>query len=152
MIESASLAHIPHRLPLREGDSTVKKVLLLVSILCLSLSAFGQQNKQPQPQQKRTNYIFYEIGDAGTDNLILIVTNARLNILLLDDDNFQKYKNGVDNRQLSYGVLAQMAANPTYISPQKGHWHLIIDNGGQPLGNVGVRLYLAKELPQEKPK
>ena len=67
----------------------MKKVLLLVSILCLLSSAFGRQNQQPL--QKRTNYVSYEM-DAGVDNLIQIVINVRLNAMLLDDDNFQKYK------------------------------------------------------------
>ena len=127
----------------------MKKALLLASILCLLSSAFGQPKQQPQ--QKRTNYVSYEM-NAGGDNLIQIVINIRLNAMLLDDDNFQKYKNGVDYRQLSYGMSIQTATNPTYIvPPKKQHWHLVLDNGGRPLaGNAGVRLYsLVGDLPRD---
>jgi len=124
----------------------MKKALLLASILCLSSSAFSQQ--------KRTNYVFYEM-NAGTENLIQVVINVRLNAFLLDDDNFPKYKNGLDWKQIRADVSIQTATNPTYIvPPKKQHWYLVIDNGGKPLGgNLGVRLFsLDKDLLQKTPE
>jgi len=135
----------------------MKKVLLLVSILCLSSSAlclsssaFGQQNQQ----QQRKNYVSDEM-NAGPENLVQIVINVRLYAFLLDDDNFQKYRNGVDYRQLRYGVSTQTLTNPTYVvPPTKQHWHLVIDNGGQPFNvNPAVKLYsLVKNLSPKPPE
>lgn len=121
----------------------MNRAIVLTFILCLPSIAFSQQ--------KRANYVSYET-EAGTENLIQIVINVRLNAYLLDDDNFKKYVRGVPG-QAAVEVLT--ATNPTYIvPPTKQHWHLVIDNGGRPfIGNASVRVFsLIGDLPQRPPE
>ena len=121
----------------------MKKVLLLVSILCLSSSAFSQQ--------KRINYTYYEM-DAGPESLIQVALTAQLNARLYDSDNFQKYRDGNPDAQADLEV--KVTKQLTYFKPpKKQHWFLVLDNGGQRFSVGGiVRLFsLVEEIPSNPP-
>ena len=122
---------------------SMKKLLLLISILCLSSSAFNQQ------PQRRANYYHYEM-DAVPLSVIQVNLNAKVNVFLLDDDNFQKYRDG---KGFAYSAGGLLPYTPFYIVPPKQqHWYLVMDAGGRPFtANVPVRLFSEpKELEPEK--
>jgi hypothetical protein len=63
--------------------------------------------------------------DAGPNNIIQIILNpnTKANVQLLDELNFENYKNG---RKYSY--FGDIVDDSTSLRPPRyGHWHLIID-------------------------
>jgi hypothetical protein len=123
----------------------MKKFLVLIFILCLSSSVFGQQ---PQPQ-RRVNYYFYEM-DAGPLSLIQITLNAPANVLLLDEGNFQNYR---DVKRFDYVGGSYTPSTFYLVPPKQQRWYLVIDQRGGPLTvNPLIRLFSAPtELVQKKP-
>jgi hypothetical protein len=121
----------------------MKKVLLLVSILCLSSGTLSQQ--------KRINYLYYEM-DAGTKDLIQIQLSNKLVARLYDSDNFQKYRDGKPDPQAAREQIA--AVSPTYIAPPKNqHWFLVLDNEGQSfsVNKIVQILSLVQQVPANPP-
>ena len=121
----------------------MKKFLLLVSILCLSSSTFSQQ--------KRINYLYYEM-DAGTKDLIQIQVSNQLFVRLYDSDNFQKYRDGKLDPQAALEQF--VTASPTYIAPPKNqHWFLVLDNKGQvfAVNKIVQILSLVQQVPANPP-
>ena len=74
----------------------------------------------------------------GADNLVLVTLNGQANVMLLDDNNFNGYRNG---RSFHYfgGWATQ---SPVRLSPSHhGHWHVVVDLGGR-AGSIraGIRI------------
>jgi hypothetical protein len=72
------------------------------------------------------NYLHQEF-DAGPSDVIEVNLDHAANVLLLDPTNYNDYRNGRTYRY--YGGHAK--SSPFRISPPRaGHWHLIVDLGG----------------------
>ena len=71
-------------------------------------------------------FLHYEL-KLVTYNKVRIDLNKQANALLLDNSNFQNYRNGMKYRY--YGGHA--TKTPVILSaPTSGEWHLVIDSGG----------------------
>lgn len=124
----------------------MKKVLLLVSILCLSSSVFSQQTP------RRVNYLYYEMDASNLDVIQVTLNYTKVNVYLLDGDNFKLYKDGKGFRWV-FGVNS--LAYPIHIvPPQAGHWYLVLDAAGNKFTVDGHVLLFSKpkELPQKPPE
>ena len=116
----------------------MKKVLLLISILFVSLSVFSQQ------QPPRVNYYYYD-AEAGSENYFRVLLPIQANVYLLDNDNFQKYKDG---RVFTYAFGRWVTVSSLDITPPKQqHWYLVTDRNGQKFASGRVLLFSYKELP-----
>jgi hypothetical protein len=74
------------------------------------------------------NYLHYEF-DVGPDRVIQVTLDKQANTRLLDNSNYQNYRNGQQYRY--YGGYATVS--PVNLrAPYQGHWHLVIDLGGYP--------------------
>lgn len=78
----------------------------------------------------QTSYLHYDI-NAGPNNVIQVFFNAPwVNVILLDNLNYQNYINKTPYTY--FGGLAEIS--PFNIRPPRNdHWHLVVDQGGQPL-------------------
>ena len=125
----------------------MKRLLFLISVLCLCLSSnvFGQQ---PRP---RANYYYYGV-DAGPENVIQVQVSNPLTVRFLDDSNFQKYQDGRQDVVTTAGALITTAAPYHIVPPKEQHWYVVIENRGLPFSaNVVVRLFSdPKGLEQKK--
>lgn len=72
------------------------------------------------------NYIHYEF-DAGTSQSVQVELDKQANVRLLDSANFNSYRNGKNHKY--YGGLARVSP-VTIPIPYQGHWHVVIDLGG----------------------
>jgi hypothetical protein len=72
------------------------------------------------------NFLHYEF-DLGLDDAVEVQLDKQANVLLLDGNNFQRYRN---RQQFTYrGGLA--TASPVVLRPpHSGRWHVVIDRGG----------------------
>lgn len=74
----------------------------------------------------------------GPEHLVLVTLDGQANVMLLDDCNFNAYRNG---RAIHYNggwaTRSPVRLNP----PHHGRWHLVIDRGGY-AGSVraGIRV------------
>ncbi|MFW5648431.1 MAG: DUF1883 domain-containing protein [Candidatus Alkaliphilus sp. MAG34] len=73
------------------------------------------------------DYIYYDLGFLNTNNSIKIVLDKQANVILLDDLNYQHYKNGRSCN--CYGVLVKQSPFIMAI-PNYAHWNLVINLGG----------------------
>ena len=65
--------------------------------------------------------------DIGPDNTVVVTLDRQANVFLVDNANFQNFRNGRQYRY--YGGLAKRT--PVHLSPPHyGHWHLVINLGG----------------------
>mgnify|MGYP001042651482 CR=1 FL=1 len=83
------------------------------------------------------NYLHQEF-DAGPDDLIEVALDGQANVMLLDRENFERYRRHEPFQY--YGGHATVT--PTrLVPPRRGRWHLAVDLGGR-AGTVraGVRL------------
>jgi hypothetical protein len=83
------------------------------------------------------NYLHQEF-EAGPDDLIEVALDGQANVMLLDPENFERYRRREPFQY--YGGLATVT--PTrLVPPSRGRWHLAVDLGGR-AGSVraGVRL------------
>ncbi|MGH7171768.1 MAG: DUF1883 domain-containing protein [Gemmataceae bacterium] len=84
----------------------------------------------------------------GPDDLIEITLNNPANILLLDPENYEHYRN---NRPFLYAKGGYVKHSPFRLyAPSFGNWHLAIDLGGGP-GHVRawVRVFSEPTPPKE---
>ena len=65
--------------------------------------------------------------NAGPDNVIQVELDQQANVLLMDDINFNCYRNGRSYRY--FGGLAKQSPS-TLVPPHSGHWHVVVDLGG----------------------
>jgi len=72
------------------------------------------------------NYLRNEF-DAGPDDVIEVTLDGRANVLLLDDQNYQKYQKGQSYRY--HGGLANVSP-VRLVPPRQGHWNVVVDLGG----------------------
>lgn len=71
-------------------------------------------------------FLHYSI-TAGPTNIVKVTLDSWANVLLLDDNNFNKYRRG--ERYQYYG--GHVANSPYSIRPpHHGHWNVVIDRGG----------------------
>ena len=72
------------------------------------------------------NFLHYDL-QLESNDIVEVTLDKQVNVRLLDDVNFSKYKRG--ERHKYYGGLAKKS--PVRLkSPSSGHWHLVIDLGG----------------------
>jgi len=72
------------------------------------------------------NFLHKEF-DLAADDVVEVTLDHAANVQLLDPSNFQAYRSGQQYRY--YGGYA--TTSPFRIAaPQPGHWHLVIDLGG----------------------
>lgn len=77
------------------------------------------------------NFLHYDL-QLGFNDTVEVTLDKQVNVRLLDDINFSKYKRG--ERHKYYGGLAK--ESPARLNaPHPGHWNLVIDLGGY-AGNV----------------
>jgi len=74
------------------------------------------------------NFLHYEFQlEAGA--VVQVTLDRQANVRLLDDANFQSYRQGRQHRY--FGGLAKVF--PARVTaPHSGHWHLVVDLGGFP--------------------
>jgi hypothetical protein len=65
--------------------------------------------------------------DAAHDSVIMVTLSRQANVLLLDDTNYNSYRNGSSYRY--HGGLAKRTPVPLR-PPHAGHWHVVVDLGG----------------------
>ncbi len=74
------------------------------------------------------NYLHYEF-EAGPDEVLEVaLEGSGANVLLLDNENFAKYKAGYRHTAAQGGWAKVSAVH--FVPPHKGHWHVVIDRGG----------------------
>ena len=72
------------------------------------------------------NYLHYEI-DAGPDDVVEVSLDHAANVQLMDSPNFQNYRSG----QPYHYFGGHVTSSPFRLrSPRQGHWHVVIDLGG----------------------
>lgn len=80
--------------------------------------------------------------DAGPDDLVEITLDSGANVQLMDEANFDNYRNG---RQFHY-YGGYVTTSPFSIRPpRQAHWHLVVDLGGY-AGRVSAS---AKVIPND---
>jgi hypothetical protein len=86
--------------------------------------------------------------EVGPDELIEVTLNNPANILLLDSENYEHYRN---NRPFRYAKGGYVKHSPFRLyAPSFGTWHLVIDLGGGP-GHVRAWLRIFSEpIPAEE--
>jgi Domain of unknown function (DUF1883) len=67
--------------------------------------------------------------DAGPHDVIEVTLNGQANVLLLDTDNYDRYRRSEHYRY--HGGLAK-ASPVRLVPPSDGHWHVVVDLGGFP--------------------
>jgi hypothetical protein len=70
--------------------------------------------------------------DAGPDNLIQVEFDRQANVLLMDDVNFNSYRNGRSYRY--FGGLATRSP-VRLVPPHAARWHVVVNLGGHS-GNI----------------
>ena len=89
------------------------------------------------------NHLHYEF-DAGPDDPLEVTLIGKANVLLLDDDNYQKYQIG---RRYAYAAGGFATISPVYLyPPRQGHWHVVVDLGGH-AGTVRAAVRQLDEQP-----
>jgi Domain of unknown function (DUF1883) len=60
-------------------------------------------------------------------DVALVTLDAQANVMLLDDSNFNAYRNGA-----SFNYFGGWASkSPVRLAaPHSGHWHIVVDIGG----------------------
>ena len=76
--------------------------------------------------------------DAGPEDVVEVTLDGHANVLLLNPDNYDRYRQGEHYRY--HGGLARTSP-VRLVPPREGHWHIVVDLGGYP-GHVraGVQL------------
>lgn len=71
-------------------------------------------------------FLHYSI-NAGPTKMVQVTLDSWANVLLLDDNNFDRYRRG--ERYQYYGGYVD--TSPYQIRPPHyGHWNVVIDRGG----------------------
>jgi hypothetical protein len=88
---------------------------LIVALLFISSFAFAQ-----------TPHTLYGPVSVGMNQVIKVSLDTRCNVLVLDNYNYDRYKNG-----LSYKYFGGYATkSPVILKPPTGRYYVVIDNGG----------------------
>ncbi|HEY8666994.1 MAG TPA: DUF1883 domain-containing protein [Tepidisphaeraceae bacterium] len=85
------------------------------------------------------NYLHYEF-DAGPEDVIQVTLDKAANVQLMDSANYENYRRHADFHY--HGGYVKVSPYQL-VPPAYGHWHIVIDLGGQP-GTVRAS---AKLLP-----
>jgi hypothetical protein len=86
--------------------------------------------------------------EVGPDDLIEVQLDNWANVLLLDPENYEHYRN---NRPFRYAKGGYVEHSSFRLrAPSPGTWHLVVDLGGGP-GHVRawVRVFSEPKLPEE---
>ena len=81
----------------------------------------------------------YEEGTFRKGDILSIVIDRKVNIYLMDNENFSRYKN---NNSFEYygGVASKSPYNITV--PRTGHWYIVIDlGGGTGILNYSIKVF-----------
>ncbi len=72
------------------------------------------------------------------DDLVEVTLDGRANVMLLDPENYDRYRRGESFRY--HGGLAERSP-ASLTTPHGGRWHVVVDLGGYP-GHVraGIRV------------
>lgn len=74
------------------------------------------------------NFTHYDLKQCQKGQAVEVTLQGNAaNILLLDNLNFQKYRNGKDYKYYGGHVTTSVS---TFPIPHTGHWHVAIDLGG----------------------
>ena len=81
----------------------------------------------------------YKEGNFKKGDILSIVIDRKVNIYLMDNINFTRYKN--DNSCEYYGGVAN--SSPYNITvPRTGHWYIVIDlDGGTGILNYSIKVF-----------
>ncbi len=72
------------------------------------------------------NYLHYDL-DLQSGETVEVTLDKQANVRLLDDSNFTRYQRGEKHRY--YG--GRVTKSPVRLPPpHTGHWHLVVDLGG----------------------
>jgi hypothetical protein len=74
-------------------------------------------------------YLHKELDLSEGDVVEVTLAGNAANVLLLDPDNFQKYRQG---RPYHYSGGYARTSPYRIETPQSGRWHLVVDLGGGP--------------------
>lgn len=81
----------------------------------------------------------YKDGNFRKGDILIITVDRKVNIYLLDNINFQKYKNGNSFEYFSSGSNS----SPYSITvPRTDHWYIVLDLGG----GTGILNYSIKVI------
>lgn len=72
------------------------------------------------------NYLHYEF-DAGPDDVVEVALDRQANVLLLDDSNYDSYRDG---RSFRYHGGHAERSPIRLVPPRFTHWHVVVDLGG----------------------
>lgn len=72
------------------------------------------------------NFLHQEF-DVGPDDLLEVTLDGPANVMLLDSENYDRYRKGESFRY--FGGLAKTSPMPL-VPPQRGRWHVVVDLGG----------------------
>ncbi len=87
------------------------------------------------------NYLHYDL-DLQSGETVEVTLDKQANVRLLDDSNFTRYQRGEKHRY--YGGRA--TKSPVRLPPpHTGHWHLVVDLGG----NAGTVMASVRTLKAE---
>lgn len=73
------------------------------------------------------NYLHYDLQLQSGDT-VEVTLDKQANVRLLDDSNFSSYQRGKQHRY--YGGLVTKSPVTLPRPPHAGHWHVVIDLGG----------------------
>ena len=73
-------------------------------------------------------YLHWEM-NASPDNVIRVELDRQANVLLMDDLNFNSFRNGQSHRY--FGGLAKQSP-ATLVPPHTGHWNVVVNLGSYP--------------------
>jgi hypothetical protein len=71
-------------------------------------------------------FIHYEF-DLGLNDAVEVSLDKQANVLLLDGNNFQRYRN---RQQYTYHGGRAIASPVRLRPPHPGRWHVVVDTGG----------------------
>ena len=81
----------------------------------------------------------YEEGNFRKGDILGITIDRKVNIYLLDSDNFIRYRN--NNSFKYYGGSADSSPY-TITVPSSGHWYIVIDlGGGAGILNYSIKVF-----------
>jgi hypothetical protein len=70
----------------------------------------------------------HRVIDAGPDDILEVTLDHPANVQLLDQENFERYKQGQAYRYFGGGYVQ---TSPFRLRvPFKGRWHVVVDLGG----------------------
>ena len=108
--------------------------IYLVVMLCYNIKNEIERSEIMRPHYSYDLGMFTIGGWSATAAVHVIVhLNYAANVLLLDPYNYNNYCSGMPYSY--YGGYAQ--SSPVTLSiPSSGIWTLVVDNGGDPMGNI----------------